>query len=153
MIKFNGIWLYGLSGVGKTYLSQIIYKNIDRSLIIDGDVVRKYISTDLNYSEEARNTQIKRIFGISKISINSNIFPIISSVWMNKNLFEICKKEKILLLKIERDMKEIIGSHKTYTENKKDVVGIDLLYENLDSLIYRNDTKNEFWKFIKTHIY
>ena len=153
MIKFNGIWFYGLSGVGKTYLSKIIFKNIESSLLIDGDVVRKYVSTDLDYSKTSRNTQIKRIFGISKMAVNSNIFPIISSVWMNKNISELCKKENILILKIEREMKEIMNSHKTYKENKKDVVGIDILYENFDSLIFRNNPSKKFWNFIQSHLY
>ena len=152
MIKYNGIWFYGLSGVGKTYLSKIIYKNIKSSLLIDGDIVRKYISTDLDYSKTSRNTQIKRIFGISKIAINSNIFPIISSVWMNKNISELCKKENILLIKIEREMKEIMNSHKTYQENKKNVVGVDILYENFKSLTYKNDMNKKFWNFIKSQL-
>ena len=36
--------------------------------------------------------QILRIFGISKIIIESNFFPISSSVYFNRKLLKLCKK-------------------------------------------------------------
>ena len=94
MVK--GIWLYGLSGAGKSYISKEIYENINiNKIIIDGDDVRKYISHDLGYSKKNRDVQISRLFGIAKISIGSKIFPIISSVWMNKDVLSKCRREKL----------------------------------------------------------
>ena len=69
--KLKGIWFYGLSGSGKTYISKILHKKIKNSVVIDGDKVRKLISTDLNYSKSDRIIQLKRVFGISKIVIDS----------------------------------------------------------------------------------
>ena len=59
--KYKGIWFYGLSGSGKTYISKIIKKKTKKSIIIDGDIVRKLVSTDLNYSKKHREIQIKRV--------------------------------------------------------------------------------------------
>ena len=148
-MKYNGIWFYGLSGAGKTYISKIIHKKINKSIVIDGDDVRKYISVDLDFTKNSRNIQIHRILGFSKIAINSNLFPIISTVWMTKKINAMCVKESILVIKIEREMKEIMKKHKTYTKNKKDIVGIDLKYEKLNTINYLNNSKNKVWFNLK----
>tara|TARA_B110000503_G_C6858847_1_gene293970 strand:- start:50 stop:322 length:273 start_codon:yes stop_codon:yes gene_type:complete len=82
--KYKGIWFYGLSGSGKTFLSKILKLKIKNSILVDGDNVRKLVSADLGYSKEDREIQIKRVFGISKIIIESEKFPIISTVYFNK---------------------------------------------------------------------
>ena len=57
--KITGIWFFGLAGAGKTFASQICGNLIDRSFLIDGDDVRKFVSFDLGYSEIDREIQIK----------------------------------------------------------------------------------------------
>ena len=58
----SGIWFYGLSGSGKTTVSKYLKNNVfKKSLIIDGDIVRKYISTDLKYTLSDRLIQLNRI--------------------------------------------------------------------------------------------
>ena len=69
--KIRGIWFFGMSGVGKTYISQNLHKKIKDSVLVDGDDVRKNISTDLGYIKEDRVKQIKRVLGICKIIIKS----------------------------------------------------------------------------------
>ena len=93
MNNYNGIWFFGLSGVGKSYASNLIKAKRKNTVVIDGDVVREYLSHDLGYSIKDRNIQIKRMYGIAKIIINSNYFPVVSSVWMNLE-FQIIKKRK-----------------------------------------------------------
>ena len=139
----NGIWFYGLSGSGKTFVSKLIKKRIKNSILVDGDTVRKYISTDLDYSIKSRNIQIKRIFGISKIIIMSKFYPIISSVWMNEDILKKCKTENILVLKIIRDMEDIFHSHQTYVNNKINIVGKDLKYKNIKTKVIKNSKKED----------
>ena len=101
--KITGIWLFGLSGSGKTYISRKIKKKIKKNtVIVDGDKVRSYVSTDLGYSKKERKIQIKRIFGISKIILDAQMFPIISSVYFDKELKNKCKKIGILPIRIIR---------------------------------------------------
>jgi len=100
--KYKGVWFYGLSGSGKTHASKILFKKLKKSILIDGDSVRSKVSFDLGYSLRERKIQIKRLFGISEISIASNIIPIISSVYMNKSTSFLLKKKDILLIQIER---------------------------------------------------
>ena len=48
------IWLIGLSGSGKSFYADKIYKELQKKnkkvIIIDGDEIRKYITYDLKYN-------------------------------------------------------------------------------------------------------
>ena len=68
-MKKKGIWFFGLSGSGKTFLSKKLKKKIKNSFLIDGDEVRKYLSSDLDYTTESRILQCRRLYGIAKISL------------------------------------------------------------------------------------
>lgn len=140
MKKKNGIWFFGLSGSGKTFASEYINKKIKKSIIIDGDIVRKYVSQDLGFDKKSREHQIKRIFGISQIILTNNYFPIISTVYMNKSIAKLLAKSSIDLIHIKRDLSIIKKSHPTYVKNKKDIVGIDIKYE---SFKYKTIINNE----------
>ena len=126
----TGIWFFGLSGSGKTFASKFIGRHKTNCIIIDGDIVRKYISFDLGYSKQDRDKQIKRVYGIAKIAIKSKLFPIISVLWMNNEVAKIAKRNGIEVVKIERDLKKIYKSHKTY-KNKKNVVSVDIDYPKI----------------------
>jgi len=123
----TGIWFFGPSGCGKTFASKFISRHKKNNIIIDGDVVRKYISFDLGYSKQERDKQIKRVYGIAKIAIKSKLFPIIAVLWMNNEVAKMAKLHGIKIVKIERDLKKIIKNHKTY-KNKKNVVSVDIDY-------------------------
>ena len=64
------IWFTGLSGAGKTTLATGLVdfcrdKNLS-SILIDGDDVRSGLSSDLDFSENSRYENIRRIAEISK---------------------------------------------------------------------------------------
>ncbi len=145
-MKFKGIWFYGLSGSGKTFVSKIIKKKIKNSVLVDGDTVRKLISTDLGYSKKHREIQIKRVLGISKLIIESEKIPIISTVFFNKKTRNICKKIKIIPIKVVRNNFELIKKkHKTY-KNKSNVVGRDIFFQNFRTLKLINNNTPFFYK-------
>lgn len=147
--KIKGIWFFGLSGSGKSYASKYLFKNIKNSFIIDGDDVRKYISLDLDYDLKSREIQINRIMGIATLVINNKLFPIISSVYMNKKLSYQLTKKGISLYLIERDLTSIYNSHPTYIKNINNIVGKDIFYENFNYQIIQNDGKNFCKNLIK----
>lgn len=73
-MKGNTIWLTGLSGAGKTTISDKLKLIIDDiygkdlpSFIFDGDVIRKGLNKDLGFSKEDRAENIRRIAEISKL--------------------------------------------------------------------------------------
>ena len=145
--KVRGFWFFGLAGSGKSFASKLFFKK-KKYLIIDGDQVRKLISKDLKYKKKDRDIQIDRVLGIAEIVINSEFFPIISTVWMNKTTLRKAKKIGIDVIKIERDFKEIKKERKIYKSNKN-VVGIDIFFENLKTKKILNTGDKLFWKKLK----
>jgi sulfate adenylyltransferase len=60
------VFLTGLSGSGKSTIAQtLLVKLVERSsrpvTLLDGDVVRKYLSSELGFSKEHRDLNIRRI--------------------------------------------------------------------------------------------
>ena len=141
--RFKGLWFYGLAGSGKSFASQFLKPVIANSFVIDGDVVREYISTDLAYSVEDRTKQIFRIFGIGKIAIINNKFPIMSSVSMSDNMLKTCDREDIAVVLIKRPMEQLKIVRHLYT-SENNVVGVDLPLANLDTLTLENDGTKSF---------
>jgi hypothetical protein len=67
---------------------------------------------------------------------------------MTKRILSACKENKILILKIDRNLKKIKKTHKTYKE-KKNVVGLDIEYEKFKTKTIFNDGKKNFLRKIK----
>ena len=143
--KIKGIWFYGISGCGKTFVSSFLKKKINTGVIIDGDQVRKYISFDLKYSLKERKIQIRRILGIGKIVLRSNKFPIISSVYFDKKIFNECVKLGIHPIKIFRNNIKMTRKNNPTYNNKKNIVGLDIQYGNFKTDILINDERKNFW--------
>ena len=65
------IWIIGLSGSGKSFLANKIYKNLNKKrkkvISIDGDEIRKYITYDLKYSIKDRRKNSKLISDFCKL--------------------------------------------------------------------------------------
>ena len=149
--NIKGIWLYGLSGVGKTYISKLIFKKRKDSIIIDGDHVRKYISSDLTYSKKDREIQCSRVLGIAKIAILSNLYPIMSTVWMSPAILRKSKKLGVEIIKIERNVSEVLKKKSTY-KNKKNVVGVNFFYPKFKTKKIFNTEDKSFWKVLQKKI-
>ena len=138
---YKGVWFFGFSGVGKTYLSVKVSKKIKKkNVIIDGDFVRSHVSPDLNYSKKDRKIQIRRIMGIARIVLQSKIFVIISSVFFDKYINYTCKKYNILPIKITNiKMDKIFKTNKIY--KLKNVVGKDIRYDKFSTKEIMNNYK------------
>lgn len=146
--NYKGIWFYGLAGTGKTLASNFIKKRIKKCLILDGDEIRKNISIDLGYSIKDRKIQIRRILGISKLCIKSKIFPVISTVYMDKFVRKKLYSQGILIINILRDFRKIKNRKHIYNSKMKNVIGKDLFTPRIKSgnTIENNTTKKEFKK-------
>ena len=137
-MKFKGLWLFGLSGSGKTFLSKLFAKKIKKSFLIDGDIVRKNVSFDLSFSKEDRSKQCKRLIGISNIALKNGCFPIVTSAYLTKINNNDLIKKKIAVIKIIRSRKYVFRK-KTYKLNKKNIVGKDILFEKFKSRKFYNN--------------
>lgn len=136
--KIKGLWLFGFSGSGKSFISKKIHQSVKNSVIIDGDEVRKKISFDLNYTITDRITQTQRLFGISEILISNELFPIVSSSYLGKNIFNLAKKKNFLIIKVTRK-KTLL--RKRIFKLKTNVVGKDIKLPNFKCMEINNDNK------------
>ena len=143
MKRSKGIWFYGLSGSGKSFASSVCKKFIPNAFLVDGDDVRKYVSSDLSYSETDRKVQTKRILGISKIVIQNNMFPIISTVTMKSDLLSECNKLQIEVVLLNRPIDQIYQVRQIYN-NESNVFGKDIVLEEFETRRLTNDGTNKF---------
>lgn len=78
------IWFTGLSGSGKTTLASHLEKRLFElnyfCQILDGDNVRSGINRNLNFTEEDRLENIRRIAEVSKLFMNCGIILICSFI-------------------------------------------------------------------------
>ena len=76
------LWFTGLSGAGKTTISELVQKELaarrNRLEILDGDVVRENLSKGLGFSKEDRDTNIRRIAFVADL-LSRNGVPVITA--------------------------------------------------------------------------
>ncbi len=133
------IWFTGLSGAGKTTISKILERELFKMgffcQILDGDNIRSGINNNLDFTEEGRQENIRRIAEVSKLYLNSGIITINSFITPTKELRDIPRsiigKPDLIEVYInasletceERDTK---GLYKKAREGKiKNFTGID----------------------------
>ena len=129
-LKINGIWFYGLSGSGKSFASRCLMKTLEKGFMIDGDNVRKFISTDLDYTFDHRKIQLERLLGISKLTLLNGFVPIVSSVTMNTEILDACRHIGIDVIEIQRSEIERYRERNIYL-TEINVVGVDIPFEPL----------------------
>jgi adenylylsulfate kinase len=76
------LWFTGLSGSGKSTISDVIVKEFDRRgvpvEVLDGDVVRENLSKGLGFSKEDRDTNIRRIAFVADL-LSKHGTPVITA--------------------------------------------------------------------------
>jgi adenylylsulfate kinase len=74
------IWMTGLSGSGKTTIGLALEKELYRRgffvMLLDGDLVRKGINSNLEFSVEDRRENIRRIAEVSRLFVGCGIITI-----------------------------------------------------------------------------
>jgi adenylylsulfate kinase len=78
------IWFTGLPCSGKTTLANnlqsYLFSNQFLVCVLDGDLVRKGLNSDLDFSEKGRKENIRRISEVSKLFSNTGIITIVSTI-------------------------------------------------------------------------
>jgi adenylylsulfate kinase len=84
MSKGTLIWLTGLSGAGKTTITQALAPRLSalghRVEILDGDVVRETLSKGLGFSKEDRDTNILRIGFVANLLAKHGVTVLVSAI-------------------------------------------------------------------------
>jgi adenylylsulfate kinase len=78
------LWFTGLSGSGKTTISEIVEKELrergHRGEVLDGDLVRTNLSEGLGFSREDRNINILRIGFVAHLLSRNGVAVIVSAI-------------------------------------------------------------------------
>lgn len=79
------VWLTGLSGSGKTTVAEALHVLLDRegrpNFILDGDVLREGLNSDLGFSDADRAENVRRVGEVAKLLTTAGfvtIVPVIS---------------------------------------------------------------------------
>lgn len=93
------VQMTGLSGSGKTTLATHVADILrDRGFkveIIDGDEYRKNLCSDLGFSKEDRNTNIRRLGFVGKILARNGVIAIMSAINPYENIRQEIKSNDI----------------------------------------------------------
>ncbi|MFN3848510.1 MAG: adenylyl-sulfate kinase [Spirosomataceae bacterium] len=89
------IWMTGLSGSGKTTIA----KNLEKKLhdegkvcrVLDGDILRTGLNSNLGFSEEDRIENIRRVAEVAKILLDSGIIVIVSLITPKESMRKIAR--------------------------------------------------------------
>ncbi|MBU3180077.1 adenylyl-sulfate kinase [Clostridium psychrophilum] len=91
--KSKLLWFTGLSGSGKSTVANALDIRLNESgyatYLLDGDNIRLGINTDLGFSMQDRNENIRRIGEIGKLFVNSGLITIacfISPLKVNRDM-------------------------------------------------------------------
>ena len=78
------LWFTGLSGAGKSTVSQMVEADLrERGLkveVLDGDVVRTHLSKGLGFSREDRDTNIRRIAFVAHILSRNGVAVLVAAI-------------------------------------------------------------------------
>jgi len=151
------IWFTGLSGSGKSTLAHSVeeelYKLGCKTFVLDGDNVRHGLSSNLNFSDNDRKENIRRIGEVAKLMMEAGVITmtafispfkrdreLVKSLLAKSDFIEIYCKATLEVCE-SRDVKGLYkraraGEIKNYT-------GIDSPYEEPDDPELIIDTKND----------
>lgn len=78
------IWFTGLSGAGKTTVSQLVAKKLlergKKVEVLDGDIVRQNLSKGLGFSKEDRDINIRRIGFVCHLLSRNGIVAVAAAI-------------------------------------------------------------------------
>jgi adenylyl-sulfate kinase len=133
------MWFTGLSGAGKSTIAieteRLLYEQGAKVYLLDGDNIRLGINSDLGFSDEDRNENIRRITEIAKLFCDAGIVTLVSFISpftkMRENAKAKIGSEKFIEIYVkaslevcrERDPKGL------YKKNIGNFTGVDSVYE------------------------
>jgi adenylylsulfate kinase len=82
MTKNKCLWLFGLSGAGKTTLANALADKLstNKVKILDGDILRKGINNNLGFSSEDRFENVRRTAEIAKLFIEDGYWVVVALI-------------------------------------------------------------------------
>jgi len=149
------VWLFGLSGAGKTTISLLLQDKLHsrglQTILLDGDQLRAGLNKDLTFSDADRLENVRRVAEIAKLVTQSNIVTICSCITPMEEYRvlarDIIGKGKLLEVFVDCplhicEQRDVKGLYKRARENSiENFTGISAPFERPDDcdLIIRTD--------------
>lgn len=84
MHKGFTLWFTGLSGAGKSTVSEQVHARLRRAgakvELLDGDIVRTHLSKGLGFSKEDRDTNIRRIGFVCELLSRNGVIAVVAAI-------------------------------------------------------------------------
>jgi adenylylsulfate kinase len=84
MHKGFTLWFTGMSGAGKSTISERIFARLKSAgakvELLDGDVVRTHLSKGLGFSKEDRDTNIRRIGFVCELLTRNGVIAMVAAI-------------------------------------------------------------------------
>lgn len=116
------IWFTGLSGSGKTTLAKALqaefFKHNRISYLLDGDNIRTGLNSDLGFSQNDRNENIRRIAEVSKLFVDAGIITLNCFVSPTEDLRKVARDI------IKNDLVEVYVKCSVDECERRDVKGL-----------------------------
>ena len=78
------VWFTGLSGAGKSTISRLVAAELEqRGLtveLLDGDAVRRHLSSELGFSKEDRDTNVERIGWVASRLVRAGAVVVVAAI-------------------------------------------------------------------------
>lgn len=91
------LWFTGLSGAGKTTVSEIVEKELRRRIgnveVLDGDIVRTNLSKGLGFSRADRDTNVLRIGFVANLLTRNGVAVIVSAISPYKEARDMVRRD------------------------------------------------------------
>lgn len=148
------LWLYGLSGAGKTTLSRNAadhFKSLGYSVILlDGDSVRQGVCNDLGYDKADRDENVRRVAHLAKLLCNQNFLIIVALITPLESMRAIARHiigDELLEFYIQCDYhscakRDVKGLYERAERGDVlNVPGKDFLFEIPNNGVHKIDTR------------
>lgn len=82
MTENKCLWLFGLSGAGKTTLANALADKLSahKVKVLDGDILRKGINNNLGFSSEDRFENVRRTAEIAKLFMDEGYWVVVALI-------------------------------------------------------------------------
>ena len=131
------IIIFGLSGSGKSTISEFIYKDLEKkigkTILIDGDNLRtllKNLGFNFGFTKKERIRSILPAQHVINFLLRSGFNVLYNNVCLNKKAYDTWKKniKNLTYVYIKTDIDKIIkfGKKNKLYKKKKNVVGLDI---------------------------